>query len=116
MPLIDKAQLIEQIDGDLEMLEIAYEAFCEESVNLQEQLRAAFAASDLAAVRSTAHSINGMVSNFMAAAVCQTTIKIEAIENANTLASKQALLETLSQQIDQMLVELKQMLAAGHDG
>lgn len=114
MAIIDQAQLMEYVEGDLEMLEIAYEAFCEECPKTQAQLRAAFASGDLESVHSLAHSMRGMAANFMADSACQTTTKIEAIKDPAQLAASQILVDTLGLQVEQMLVELKQILAAGN--
>jgi len=104
---------MEHLEGDLEMLEAAYEIFCEESELSQAKLRAAFDAGDLDSVRANAHTLKGMLSNFMADLACQTTIQLETIEDVDALADSRSLLNILREQINEMLLEIKQILETG---
>ena len=114
MPIIDPEQLIEHVDGDLEFLRETYEIFREENQTKQSNLRAAFNAADLEAVQSIAHSLKGMLSNFLAESASATANQIESIKEPQALALAGPLLDQLSRQIEMMDAEIKQTLEAGN--
>jgi len=111
MPIIDRAQLMDHLDGDLEFLQDAHELFNEESRTMLDDLRAAIAASDLAAVQSLTHTLRGMLANFMAEPACETADQLRA---AGIGDASNALLDKLNNQMDSMSSEIKEILLSGN--
>ena len=113
MSIIDSELLIEHVDGDMEFLQETFEIFCQESKTKQAELRAALNAADLEAVQSIAHSLKGMLSNFLAEPAFETAGQIESISDPHRLASAAALLDKLSSQIELTAVEIQQTIESG---
>lgn len=110
MPIIDRVQLMEHVDGDLEFLQETYEIFCEDSQTMLDELRAACDAGKLESVHSLAHTMRGMLSNFMAESACETAGQLQAIDNLDALSTSSSLLDKLSDQIKTMHSEIQEIL------
>lgn len=112
MAIIDPQKLMEHLEDDLELLEQAYELFQEESESMQADLKQAVDRQDVGAIHSAAHSLKGMLSNFLAEAPCQTLVQIQESDQTNSDA-KQQLLQNLRTQLDMMDSEIKQIIESG---
>ncbi len=112
MPIVDAQQLMENLDGDLELLRDAFEIFCEESRSLQSELRAAAQSNNVQELNQTAHRLNGMLSNFFADEACQTAIQLEEIQGSDVGATAAPLIEQLSGQIETVQSEIQQIMAS----
>src|SRR5436190_16020451 len=73
----DEAAVLERVEGDVELLREIVELFLEDSLRLREEVRAAVAAGDAAALRRSAHTLKGAASNFGAAAVVAAALQLE---------------------------------------
>jgi len=76
--LIDREELLDELDGDLEFLAENLELLESDGRALLEALRAASQSADQEAVVQKAHALKGMVANFCAPAV---QAEAEAIEH-----------------------------------
>ncbi len=110
MSIIDREQLLDNLDGDLELLRDASELLREESQIMLYEIRAALAAGDIESVHAAAHSLKGMISNFMADSVCETTMQILMINDPRFLPNAAPKLDKLSKQIELMQTEIQQIL------
>ena len=110
--IIDRNRLMEHLEGDLELLEDAFDLFREESQSSKDRLRAAFESRDIESVHRIAHSIKGMLANFLAESACETTERIQSIADPQVLADSYELLDTLAEQMDRTLDELREILAS----
>ena len=64
--VLDEAQLMDRVDGDVEFLEETVTMLDEDGPELLVQIKAAVSARDAAALVKPAHALKGMVSNFCA--------------------------------------------------
>ncbi len=110
MPIVDTEQLLDYVEGDLELLQEAFDVFCEVSRSVQIELQAAVDAVDVATVHKLAHKIRGMLSNFHAHEACETAQEVELIDNPDTLAGAQPLVDKLRGQIETVRREIVQIL------
>ena len=110
MNIINQKDLIEHIEGDLELLRDAFELFTDEKTTMKAELQAAIDSNDVDAARSAAHSIKGMLSNFLAESACETAGQIQEIASGQTLEGIPQLSQQLSEQMNQDETELSQML------
>lgn len=116
MQIIDIDELMDYLEGDLKLLQGAYEIFCEICQGVQTELQSAVSARDVERVHRAAHKIKGMLSNFQAHAACETAQEIELISDPEELAETQPLLDKLSSQIDAVQSEVSLILQNGAAG
>ena len=110
MALIDTTELMEQFDGDFDLLRMTFELFGEQQEPLKSKLRDALDSGDTTVMHSAAHEIRGMLSNFLAYDACETAGKIEQLENAEHEEAK-SLVEQLCDQVSMVGSEIEQFLA-----
>ena len=65
--VFDQTALMDRVDHDIEFLAETVAMLDEDSPSLLEQIRAAVAAGDAAALVAPAHALKGMLANFCAA-------------------------------------------------
>ena len=107
MTIIDTGELLEYLEGDVALLQDAYEIFCDENQVALSDLQAAIAADDVEAIHQNAHRIKGMLSNFQAHSACDTAQHIELIAAS---ADAPPLVEKLANQIETVHTEIKQII------
>ncbi len=110
MAIINQHDLIEHVEGDLELLRDVFELFTDEKSEMQAEMEAAIKAEDAEAVRKVAHSMKGMLANFLAESACQTAAKIQELAAKQTLEEIPKLSQSLAAQMDAVELELQQML------
>ena len=90
--MFEEAELLERVDNDTAFLADTVEMLAADGPTLLEQLHAALASADAAAVGRTAHAIKGMVSNFCAPNVQAVALEVEKLgKSADLLASRRSL-------------------------
>jgi HPt (histidine-containing phosphotransfer) domain-containing protein len=110
MAIINQHDLIEHLEGDLELLRDVFELFTDEKQEMQTELEAAIDAEDVATVCEVAHSMKGMLSNFLAESACQTAARIQELAAERTLEGVPELSQHLNDQMEAVELELKQIL------
>ena len=113
MNIIDRQKLLEHIDGDMELLQDAFEILLEERPVMLKCLRSAFESGDVEAVQLQAHRFKGMLANFMADVACETVVKIEQLDSAAAIADAFPLLDQLSSQLEELEVDRADVVAEG---
>ena len=83
--MFDRAELMDRVDNDAEFLADTVEMLGEESPALFEQLRAALASGDPAALATAAHTLKGMLGNFCAEPAREAAAELEALGRAGGL-------------------------------
>ena len=116
MPIVDTEQLLDYLEGDLELLQDAFDVFCEVSQVTQTELQSAVDAADVEAVHKLAHKIRGMLSNFHAQEACDTAQEVELITDPGQLAGAQPLIDKLRGQIETVRSEITQILRSDATG
>jgi HPt (histidine-containing phosphotransfer) domain-containing protein len=104
--IVDKAALLERLDGDQALLAELVELFHAESPRLLEAVRAASAAGDAYQLTRAAHALKGSVANFCAPAAYEAAFQMESIGQGGDLAEAPAALAVLETALDQLHTEL----------
>jgi HPt (histidine-containing phosphotransfer) domain-containing protein len=112
MAILDSRQLMEHLEGDYELLAEAYQIYQEESLQLLARLREAVDRQDSQGTHQAAHTLRGMLANFLAEPPRQTLIRIEQ-GIVSSPADAQQLLGYLGDQLDMMSAEIRQLLESG---
>jgi CheY-like chemotaxis protein len=105
LPILDEEGLLDEYDGDLELLQELLDAFYEESPESLEQLKSAIEQGDAPAVGTAAHTLKGGSGNFFAVAAFETALALEMMGKNNDL-------DTAAQQYEKLEVELERLREA----
>jgi two-component system, sensor histidine kinase and response regulator len=109
--VFDDEELLERIDADWEFLTETVQMLASDGPELMQQIRAALAAGDAAAVGRTAHSLKGMISNFCSPLTQSAALEVETIGKSGDLSSAPAAVETLQERVDALIAALNDFLA-----
>ncbi len=97
--IINRNDLKERLDGDVDLLHDLVEIFIDDSVNLINNIENAINAKDASAIGKTAHTLKGAVSNFSAQKAYEIALKIEKMGKAGEIAVNEEF-ESLKKEID----------------
>jgi HPt (histidine-containing phosphotransfer) domain-containing protein len=109
--VIDKAELMDRIDNDLEFLAETVELYQQDCPTLLGGIRSALQSQDSDGVATAAHTLKGLVSNFCARSTVEAALKLEMMGKHNDLdggAEALAALERETQRLQEALEELLQ--------
>jgi HPt (histidine-containing phosphotransfer) domain-containing protein len=104
----DAEALMDRVDGDVEFLEETVAMLDEDGPALLEEIEAAAAAGDAAALVKPAHALKGMLSNFCAEPSEAAARELEAM-------GREARLENVDTAVDRVLQETKRLQEALRD-
>ena len=91
---IDRASLLERVEGDHELLTEMIHLFQEDAPNLLTAMRDALQRGDMAVLERSAHSLKGAVSNFSAKAAAAAAAQLEKdAKNKDAEFAKESLVE-----------------------
>ncbi|MGF1578324.1 MAG: Hpt domain-containing protein [Gemmataceae bacterium] len=107
---VDRAELLERVDHDMEFLEEAIGMFREDYPNLIDQIKAGVTANDSDVVHKAAHTLKGVISNFCAASAEEAAFRLERAAQGGDLSTGEDGWRTLQEEIDRMLLALNQIL------
>jgi HPt (histidine-containing phosphotransfer) domain-containing protein len=89
---IDRASLLERVEGDRELLTEMIHLFQEDVPNLVTAMRNALESGDMAVLERSAHSLKGAVSNLSAKATAAAAMQLEKdAKNKDTESAKESL-------------------------
>ena len=106
--LLDRAQVLRRVGGDLELLKELTDIFLEECPELLSAVREAIAGRDGEALERAAHKIKGAVSNFSAHAAVEAALQLETMGREGDLTGAAPVCTALESSIER----LKPALAA----
>jgi two-component system, sensor histidine kinase len=107
-----KAQALDRLGGDEELLRELCQIYLEESPKLLEKLRQALAKNDAETVRQVAHSIKGEVGYLGAEKALQAARQLENLGNDNDLSQAAAVFAVLEHELIGVQLALKEMAGA----
>lgn len=107
--MVDRAELLERVDQDLELLQHLVELFLRDSPVLVEGMRQAIAAVDPGALQRAAHTLKGMLGNLGAHALAEIAGRLEAAGQQQQDAEAAAMLAELEQALPSLEHELRQI-------
>jgi two-component system, sensor histidine kinase and response regulator len=103
---VDAADLLERLDGDLELLSELTEVFREDYPGQLKLAREALANSDLSGLQEVAHSLKGSLANLAANEASNLAAMIEEITSLNELISAGPKLDQLALAMDRVYESL----------
>lgn len=110
--IFNEAELLERVGNDIGFLSETAEMLTSDGPPLLEQLGAAVAAGDAAAVGRLAHTLKGMVSNFCAPSVQTCAMELEKMGKGGDLAAAGPALEVVKQGVSELTTELLDFIKA----
>ena len=110
---LDKAELVERIENDLEFLADALEVYNEDCPQLISQMRDALSHQHSAALGAAAHTLKGLLSNFAAHPAVEAALKLEAMASHHELSGAEQALAVLENESNRVKVALEEMLRQG---
>jgi len=108
--VIDELGLIEEYEGDLELLRELRDAFFGELPGLMAQLREGIASGDSQAVGTVAHTIKGGTGNFFAVSPFEAAYRLEKIGRGGDLAEAGAACDVLERELKRLDDALEHVL------
>ena len=108
--VFDRAELLEELDGDREFLEESVEMLETDAPSLLKEIREALDRGDAEAVSVGAHTLESMVGNFCAQPAFDASLKMEMLARSGDLVACAADLESLQASIATLQNELRQFL------
>lgn len=108
--VIDEAELMLRVDGDIEFLAETIEMLEEDSPALLEQIHAAVAAKDAVSLTHAAHALKGMVSNFCAGPAEAAAKALEVMGREDRLSDVDAAVALVKQETGRLLEALASFL------
>jgi HPt (histidine-containing phosphotransfer) domain-containing protein len=108
-PLIDRAILLDRVDGDEDLLREITSIFLEEYPELLREIQEGMTAGDANRVERASHSLKGSVSNFGAHAATQAAYRLEAIARKGSMEEAPAAYADLVSQLQLLQPALKQL-------
>lgn len=109
--VLDRAQMWERVDGDLELLTELVDLFVEECPRSLAAVSEAIARKDAGGLHRASHVLRGAVSNFCATDVAEAALKLELLGSEDDLTGAEetyAFLECAVRQLQGSLVSLVQ--------
>ena len=108
--VLDKAELLERIDEDMEFLAETVEMFNEDSPQILSEIRDAVARQDGTALAASAHTFKGMAANFSAIAAVDAALTLEMMGRNSDLTGTAGVLETLEKEAERLKSALTELL------
>jgi len=108
--ILDAEELLEECDGDKEMLTRWVEIFDRDCQERMPKLQAAVQDGDCEALMSQAHAIKGGVGNFFAIAASETAHKLEMMGRNKDPGDAEATLRALESDLEQLKQALDELI------
>ena len=108
--ILDAEELLEECDGDKDMLARWVEIFDRDYQERLPKLRAAIQDGDCEALMSQAHAIKGGVGNFFAIAASETAHKLEMMGRNKEPSDAEATLSTLESDLEKLRQTLDELI------
>jgi HPt (histidine-containing phosphotransfer) domain-containing protein len=103
---LDRASILERLDGSHELLAELIQLFLEEAPQLIQAMRGALQQGDMQVLARNAHSMKGAASNFLAYGTSSAALQLEKDANDGDLESARASLAALENVVERLLPEL----------
>jgi two-component system, sensor histidine kinase and response regulator len=106
---IDRAAVLERVEGDTELLSEMAELFLKNSPMVLEQIRKAVADQDARALERATHTLRGSVTNFVARETAQAAWRLEEMAVRGDFSSAQAALQELEMSLERIRPALESL-------
>jgi HPt (histidine-containing phosphotransfer) domain-containing protein len=111
-PSWSRAEVLDRLGGDEELMQELCQIFLKESPRLMEKLRQGMASGDAEAVQRAAHSLKGEVSYLAAAGATQAARHLEDMGRERDLSAVSAAIRLMERELD----DLRQAIKDDADG
>ena len=108
--IINKTELLEEIDGDWEFLEESVEMLMEDAPTLLAEINKALSTKDAEAIWQNAHTLKSMVGNFSAKRASAAAYRIETLGRNDDISEVIKLVPILESEIKQLISALNDFL------
>ena len=112
METLDREQLLQNVDGDAELLREIVELFFESSVEIVQNLRVAVTDENADGVNRTAHQLKGALANVGACAAADAAARLEKLGSGGALAGAGDVLTSLEGELARLAPELRSLAAS----
>ncbi|MFZ5831334.1 MAG: response regulator [Planctomycetota bacterium] len=112
-PLVEWQEALSGLEGNVELLRIAVEAFLEEHQALLDNLREAVARADAPAVRIAAHALKGSVRYLGPSKVFDDAFELEQMANTGKIEDAEERSRVLHSEVESLLPELREFVEKG---
>jgi two-component system, sensor histidine kinase and response regulator len=109
--VFDERELLERVDQDCSFLRETVEMFATDGRELMQEISAALAAGDTAAVGRAAHTLKGMISNFCSPAAQASAFEVEKLGKGGDLSAAPEAVKELAQNVETLIGALNDFLA-----
>ncbi|HYC23174.1 MAG TPA: Hpt domain-containing protein [Candidatus Bathyarchaeia archaeon] len=108
-PSIDRAELLERVDGDFQLLRELIELFNESSADLLSKLHDAAVRDDGRALAENAHALKGSVANFAAKDAYAVAWRLESMGRSGDLSRARETCRAMEEEIRRLGVALSRL-------
>ena len=108
--IINKTELLEEIDGDWEFLEESVEMLMEDAPTLLTEIKNGLAAKDAEAIWQNAHTLKSMVGNFFAKRSFDAAYRVETLGRNGDISEVDMVILILEIEIQQLISALRDFL------
>jgi len=111
-PVVSRDELLQRVDGDMELLEELVDLFLEDLPDRLQGLREALDQDDVPQVHELAHSIKGSVSCFAAAAAFEAASQLTDLARSGTRNGLKEAIDILEQEMTRLQPALQEIVAS----
>lgn len=109
---INKSELMERIENDLEFLADARTAYKEDCPELIAKMREALSRQDSDALADAVHTLKGMFSNFAAHSAVEAAVKLQLLASRGQLSGARMALDALERESQRLEYAFEEILRA----
>ena len=109
--ILDTEELLEEIDGDRELLGQMFDVFEPDADRRLALIREAVKTGDSATLTAEAHALKGSVGNFFATPVFGTAYQLEIMGRDNSISGAAETLATLETQMTSLKQAIRELIA-----
>ena len=86
-PVFDRNATLARVEGDIELLSVVVELFCDDSPGMLSEIRESIGRFDGKRLERAAHALKGAVGNFGARYACDAALRLEAMGRSGDFAN-----------------------------
>jgi HPt (histidine-containing phosphotransfer) domain-containing protein len=113
LDILDPSLLLENVDGDRELLADIVALFLDSSRDLQGALRTAVSRADSEAVHQSAHQLKGALANVGAKAAAEAARQLETLGRRRSMAGLEDALFALEHELGRLRPALEELVRSG---
>ncbi len=108
--IINKEELLGELDGDWEFLEESVEMLMEDAPNLLAEIKNGLAGNDTEMIWKNAHSVKSMVGNFSAKRAFDAAYHVEGLGRKGVAGEMDIAIASLESEVDLLIEALTDLL------